>query len=279
MKMILICAAAGIGLAGMVLAGCGREDGNKAEVIATTAIAADVTRVVAGPDADVDQLLAGDASPHGYSASAKDRADLEDAELVVSWGSDLEAGLPLDGLDAFELVQHGDDPHVWMDPTLIAQAVPRLADALAERDPDHADGYRRRAESYAQELLELDARLRRILAIVPRENRKLVSSHDSLGHFAKRYGFDFVGAPFGLTPESEPSAERVADLIDAIERERVPAVFADETADSALMERIAGEANVEVVDDLLVEGFGDRVDGYEEMLIHDAERIAGALGR
>ena len=272
MKMILICAAVGI-----ALAGCGREDEDGATVVATTAIAADIARHVAGPDADVEQLLPGDASPHGYSASARDRADLEDAELVVSWGSDLEEGLPLDDLDPFELVQGTDDPHIWMNPRLIADAVPRLADALSESDPDHADGYRDRARDYAQHLRELDARIELILEPIPIANRKLVSSHDSLGHFAKRYDFEFVGAPFGLTPESEPNAQTVADLIDDIKRERVPAVFADETADSALMERIADAAGVEVVDDLLVEGFGGEAEGYEEMLLLDARRIAEAL--
>jgi hypothetical protein len=43
------------------------------------------------------------------------------------------------------------------------------------------------------------------------------------------------------------------------------------------MREIGREADVEVVDDLLTEGFGERVDGYEEMLRYDAERIAEAL--
>ena len=92
-----------------------------------------------------------------------------------------------------------------------------------------------------------------------------------------RYDFEFVGAPFGTAPESQASAETVADLIDRVESENVPAVFAEDTDDPELMKQIGREAGVEVVDDLLTEGFGDRVDSYEAMLRYDAERIAGAL--
>ncbi len=39
------------------------------------------------------------------------------------------------------------------------------------------------------------------------------------------------------------------------------------------------ELDVEVVEDLLVEGFGDGARTYEELLRHDARRIAQALAR
>ena len=110
------------------------------------------------------------------------------------------------------------------------------------------------------ELERLGQELDRTLAAIPPERRKLVSSHDSLGHFVDRFDFEFVGAPFGLVPESEASAETVADLIDRVEQEHVPAVFAEDTDDPELMRQIADEAGVEVVDDLLTEGFGGRVD-------------------
>lgn len=247
-------------------------------MVATTEIAADIVREVAGPDASVTQLLPGSASAHGYSASARDRAVLEEAELVVAWGSGFELGLPLDRVELFRLARMNPDPHVWMDPLFVAEVLPAVAEALAERDPEHAAGYRQRAREYADRLGALDRRIRDILADLEPEQRKLVSSHDSLGHFARRYDFEFVGAPFGLTPEAEPSASTVSRLIEKIERENVPAVFAEDSDDTELMRQIAEEANVEVVDDLLVEGFGGKVESYEEMLLFDAERIASALG-
>jgi zinc/manganese transport system substrate-binding protein len=275
MGMILICALA----AALALTSCGSDDGDGIEVIATTEVAADLARRVAGPDAHVETLVPAGASPHDFGASAKDRARLEDADVVVAWGAGLEAALPLDDLplEPVEVAEGERDPHVWMNPAYMALNLSRLTEALVDADPGHADAYRRRAAAYSGRLINLDRDVRRLLARVPEARRKLVTSHDSLGHFARRYDLEFVGAPFGTTPDSAPSADTVADLIERVERERVPAVFADETDDPEVLEQVAREADVEVVDDLLVEGFGDRVDGYEEMIRFDARRIAEAL--
>jgi ABC-type Zn uptake system ZnuABC Zn-binding protein ZnuA len=276
MGMILICFVVALAL----LVGCGGDAYEaRVEVIATTTIAADITARVAGPDARVDPLLSGSASPHDYGASAKDRARLEDADLVVAWGAGLEQGLPLGELERepFELADGERDPHIWMDPRRVARSLPELAEALAEADPDHAAGYRRRAGAYARELEAFDRGLRRTLATIPADRRKLVTSHDSLGHFARAYRFSLLGAASGLAPESEPSAERVASLIERVEHDDVPAVFAEASEDPGVIEQIAREAGVPLVDDLLIEGFGGDVASYEGMLRHDAERIAAAL--
>jgi zinc/manganese transport system substrate-binding protein len=268
--MILIFACA------VFLAGCSDSGGGGVEVVATNTIAADIAQKVAGPDAEVDSLIPESASPHDFALSAKDRAELEEADVVVAWGAGLEAGFDL-GDNAVELAGDRDDPHIWMDPTLVAAALPPLAGALADADPDHASGYRRRAAAYGRHLDDLDADLARTYSSIPPARRKLVSSHDSIEYLVRRYGLDFVGAPFGITPGTEPSAETVSSLIEKVEREHVPAVFAEDTDDPKLMDQIAREAGVRVVDDLLTEGFGGRVDSYEEMLRYDADRIAGAL--
>jgi ABC-type Zn uptake system ZnuABC Zn-binding protein ZnuA len=273
--MILICVLPVLALS----SGCGDSSSDGVDVVATNTIAADIAQHVAGPDADVEALLPESASPHDYAASAKDRARLEEADVVVAWDSGFEAGLPLADLDKapVQLAEGLENPHVWMNPKLVALSLDPLSAALARADPQHADAYRRRAAAYVDELSRLDRQVRRELAAIPPERRKLVSSHDSLGHFVDRYDFEFVGAPFGITPGAEPSAETVADLIDRVERENVPAVFAEDTDDPKLMNQIGEEAGVEVVDDLLTEGFGGRVDSYEDMLLYDAERITGAL--
>ncbi len=274
MGMILICVCVLLAF----VSGCGSDTGTSGvDVVATNSIAADIARNVAGPDAHVDSLLPETASPHDYALSAKDRAELEEADVVVAWGAGLEAGFQLND-DAVELVGDRDDPHIWMDPTLVAAALPGLATALGDADPDHAGAYRRRAAAYGRELERLDTDLKRTYSAIPPARRKLVSSHDSIGYLVRRYGFEFVGAPFGVTPGTEPSAETVSALIERVEREDVPAVFAEDTDDPKLMDQIGKEAGVEVVDDLLTEGFSGRVDSYEDMLRYDADRIAGALG-
>lgn len=304
----------------LVLAGCGGESGDPTEevkVVASTGVVADILEAVAGPDAEVVQIIPDGASPHSYAASAQDRREIAEATLAVFVADSLEEGLPLEDSErSFELAEHidadpadgkddhqddehdhgdekhgdeepqgedehghshdGEDPHIWLDPTKVAATLPELADALAEADPDSGDAYRERAGEFAAELRALDRDLADVVDELPEERRKLVTSHDAFGHFADRYDFEVVGAAFGTVPESEASARRVADLVDAIEAEAVPAVFAQEGDDPEVLRQIADEAGVEVIDDLRVSSPGEN-GSYAEMLRFTTERIVGAL--
>jgi zinc/manganese transport system substrate-binding protein len=301
MRMILILISAGAALA---LAACGSSDPDKAQVVATTGILASIAGQVAGDDAEVTQLIPDSASPHEFSLSADDRRELEEADLIASNGAGLEPGVPVEEADApswaladaagpllplAEAGTHEDepataeegsdvDPHLWMDPTRVARAAPELADALAAADPDHAGGYRQRAQALSNRLRELDREIARRVSALPVADRELVTSHDALGYFAERYDLRVIATALPSSgPEAEPSAQALAEVADAIRDSGVPAVFAEETDDPQVLEQVAEETDVEVVTDLLVEAPGS-AGSYEEMLRHDADRIVGALG-
>jgi zinc/manganese transport system substrate-binding protein len=276
----------------LALSACGSDDESSSdgpEVVATTGIVADITAGVAGPDASVEQIVPNGSSPHDFQLSAEDRQKLESADLVIVSGAGLEAGIPVDDVDApsWTLTDHvgellpfeegGSDPHVWMNPARVADAVPSLADALAEVDSDHADAYRERASAYATELRALDRELQETLGEVPAANRELVTSHDALGYFAEHYGFEVVATAFPASgPEAEASASQIAEVEDAVRASGVPTVFAGEEDDPETLRLIADETGVEVEESLLIESPGD-AGTYEEMLRHDAGLIAAGL--
>jgi ABC-type Zn uptake system ZnuABC Zn-binding protein ZnuA len=284
--------------------GCGSSDsGSGPTIAASTGIWADVTAQVAGDDAMVEQVIPDATSPHEFQLSAEDRATIEDSLLLVYNGADLEAGLPIDEIDVprFAVADHagelerfrpagslehptpeeeeqcGVDPHIWMDPSRVAAALPALADALAEADPEHADGYRRRAEDYAAELRQLDAEVEQAVSEIPPEDRKLVTSHDAMGYFADRYGFELLATPFPATgPEAEASAQTIKEVEDAVRSSGVPTIFAQETDDPEVLERIAGETGVAIEEHLLVEAPGE-AGSYLGMLREDAELLRAGL--
>src|SRR5215207_3919180 len=165
MRMRLLTPLIALMMLAALASGCGSSDDGDGPIIAvTTGIWVDVTEEVAGEDASVEQIIPDGTSPHDFQLSARDRAEIEDSVLLVYNGADLEAGIPIEDLDAtaFAMSDHAgqlrpSDPHVWMNPTRVAEAVPALAEALAKADPDHAAGYQKRAEDYVEELRALDA--------------------------------------------------------------------------------------------------------------------------
>jgi ABC-type Zn uptake system ZnuABC Zn-binding protein ZnuA len=303
------------GLAGS-LAACGSErEASEPTVTATTGIMADIAERVAGEDANVEQLIPDSASPHDFQLSAADRAEIEDSVLLVSNGAGLEAGIPIDEIEAptFALTENagdllggeagedeeeqieeeqtgeeeehaedqdehrGSDPHVWMDPTRVAAALPALAEALAEADPEHAAGYRRRASAFGAKLRRADAEIRKRVGAIPPPDRQLVTSHDAMAYFADRYGFEVVATPFSAAgPEAEASARTINQVEEAIASSDVPTVFAQETDDPEVLRQIAEDTGVQIEEHLLVESPGD-AGSYLEMLLLDAELIVSGL--
>jgi ABC-type Zn uptake system ZnuABC Zn-binding protein ZnuA len=223
-----------------------------------------------------------DGEEHAEEAEGTAEADHadEDADHQAESGqaTEEEDHAAEDGEDV-----HGEyDPHVWHDVTNAIHMVERIRDALTEADPRNAAVYRANAERYIGELRELDETVRERTSALPEERRKLVTSHDTFGYFAQRYGFEIVDTALGVTTEeSEPSAAEIAQLIREIEEAGVPAVFTENVSNPGVMERVAQETGAEVAPPLYTDALGEpgsEGGTYLEMVRYNADTIVEALG-
>ena len=243
-----------------LLAACGEEDAggaNRLDVVATTGQAADFAREVGGARVDVTGLLAPNADPHEFELRPHDLRRLGGAELVVRSGGDLDDWLE-DAIDssgsdapvltlADHVVLEGDDPHWWQDPRHAIAATAALRDALVDADPRGADAYRRRAAAYTARLVRLDRAVRACIDELPAADRTLVTTHDSLGYFARRYGIRVVGAVIpSRSTVAQPSAGEIAALVETIRREHVKAIFAESSVNPDVEEAVAHESGASV---------------------------------
>ena len=176
---------------------------------------------------------------------------------------------------------HGElDPHFWFDPLRVKQAVNSIAAQLSTIDPEGQVSYRENAAAYSNALDELHAWIEEQVATLPEERRLLVTSHDSFQYFAKRYGFEVVGAIFPISTETEPTAQELAELIETIEHAGAPAVFAEKSHSARLGQRVAEQTGATLVGGLytgsLSEPGGD-ADTYIDLMRYNVETIVGAL--
>jgi zinc/manganese transport system substrate-binding protein len=300
-------------LLALPLAACGSDDadaGGRPTVVVTTTILGDVVEHLVGDGADVEVLMPRGADPHDVQLSARQAADVREADALVTNGAGFEAGFAdalaaatADGVpthaaidDVATLVlgedahahehagedeEHGDseevDPHFFTDPDRTADAAEGIAAFLEAEVPGLATD-----DGYVAELRALADEVEATLAPIPEADRVLVTNHEVFGYFADRYGFEVVGAvvPGGGTG-AEPDAAALDELATVIRDEGVPAIFADTSAPQDLADALAAEVgDVEVVA-LFTESLGEPGSGgatYEEMVRTNAERIAGALG-
>jgi len=179
---------------------------------------------------------------------------------------------------------HGDfDPHIWGDVTNAIAGVETIRAALGSADGADAATYDANADAYAAELTELDAFIRAEVGKLPEDRRKLVTSHDTFGYFARAYGFEIVGTALNsLTTESnDPPASEIAALVEEIDGSGVPAIFAENVSNSDLMQTIADEAGVTLAPPLYTDALGEpssEGETYIAMMRSNTSTIVNALG-
>jgi zinc transport system substrate-binding protein len=132
----------------------------------------------------------------------------------------------------------GLDPHVWLDPTRLAAIGDALAVRMGEADPDAAAGFTERARALHAELDALDQEYETGLATCQR--REIVTSHTAFGYLATRYDLEQVGIT-GLSPEEEPSAQRLAAVAEEAREHGATTIFFETLVSPKIAETIAKE--------------------------------------
>ena len=242
-----------------LLAACGDEaaGGNRLDVVATTGQAADFAHAVGGARVRVTGLLQPNADPHEYELRPHDVRALAGAKLIVRSGGDLDDWLD-DAIDssgsdapvitlADSVRLDGDDPHWWQDPRNAIAAVEALRDGLIAADPRGARTYRRNAAAYTRRLVRLDREVAACIAEIPESQRTLVTTHDALGYYARRYGIRVVGAVIpSRSTVAQPSAGETAALVETIRREHVKAIFAESSVNPDVEQAVARDAGAKI---------------------------------
>jgi zinc/manganese transport system substrate-binding protein len=224
-------------------------------VVVSFSILEDIVHEVGGSDVAVTSLIGRDANEHVFEPRPDQVRLLAQARVFVVNGLGLEGWVtrliqsaqyrgPLvvatEGIAPIGATEGSTDPHAWQNPRNGIIYAKNIMRALAAIDPEHAEAYRQRLRGYEAQLEALDQRVRDILGEIPREKRRVITTHDAFAYYGKAYGIAFT-APEGLNTDSELSAKTVAELIRQIRREGIKALFLENISDPRLMQAIARE--------------------------------------
>ena len=293
--------ALGVAAAALLATGCGNDasSGSGVQVTASTTHLADMATNVAGERAEVTSILAATADPHDYEPRPSDAEALLETDLILRSGGDLDLWLDdlLEGSGASapvvdvlaELAADGEpadgepDPHWWQSPADAIAAVELIRDRLTAADPEGAEDYEANAAAYLRELRFLDRSIAACMERVPASERKLITSHDSLGRYAERYGIEVVGAAVpALSTQAQPSAGETAALVELIREQGVRTSFPEAGVSVDLEQAIAEDAGAEVGGELWADALGPPGSGgetyVEAMAANTAELVDGFTG-
>jgi zinc/manganese transport system substrate-binding protein len=274
----------------------------KPKVVATFSILGDLARNVGGDRVEVSTLVGPDGDAHVYSPTPADGRRLAEAKLVIANGLKLEGWMGrlikssgtkarvIEGAKGVQPVKaegehghghpHADiDPHAWQSVPNVKLYVANIRDGLIAADPAGKADYEASAAAYLAKLDALDTEVRAAVERIPRDRRKIITSHDAFGYFQKAYGVAFV-APQGVSTEAEASAKDVARIIQQIRREKIPAVFLENISDQRLVARIAKESGAKIGGRLYSDALsaeGGPAGTYIDMMRHNIRALSAAL--
>ena len=283
-------------------------------------VVGEILTCAVGSDASMTVVMPIGADPHDFQPSSEQVAAMSTADVVVANGLFLEEGLvsvleslETDGVNVLHIAElvnplpfaddhgddhshdHGDDhadesseehshgdfdPHFWFDMDRMALAAELIGSELATSTG--VGDYEDCGVSVATGIRSAEADVIASLQAIPAESRVLVTDHDAFGYFADRYDFRVAGVvvPGGSTL-SDPSSRELAELVEVIEREAVPAIFANTATDSDVVAALAAEVgrDIQVVPLFVgsLGGPGSGAEDYISMMVLNASLIAAAL--
>ena len=267
-------------------------------VASLSTILTEIAQRVGGTHVAVTGLVQPGIDPHEYEPKPADISRIAEAELVLASGKHLEgylAKLHHSSGSAGTFLEVGDripslkmnaeagtsgqieDPHWWNSVANVQLATGIVRDALVQIDPGHIQEYRKNAAAYLDELDQLQRWARVKVAELPRDQRRLVTSHDAFQYFARDFGFT-IDSIEGVSPEDEPSNRKVIELIDTIRRAHVKAVFGEFGNNPKVLNAITRESGAKAGGELFADGLGrDDASTYVGMMKHNLTTIVDGL--
>ncbi|MFD1955880.1 metal ABC transporter solute-binding protein, Zn/Mn family [Paenibacillus thailandensis] len=238
---------------------------------------------IGGDEVNVVNLVPAGVEPHDWTPKSQDIETASNADLFLyngagfeSWADNFLQGISKDSTvktavisDGIELLEgegeeheehgeeheeHGEeeghehdshvDPHTWVSPKSALIMAENVKNALVEADAAHKDVYEANYADLKQRLEELDARYETELAGVTRKD--IVVSHQAFSYLARDYGLNQV-AIMGLSPDAEPRAQDLMNVVKFVKDNDVQYIFFEELVSDQLAKTLADEAGVETL--------------------------------
>ena len=254
------------------------EDARPLRIVCTSFPCYDFARAVAGDQGEIQLLIKPGAEVHSYEPTPSEVLAIAGCDLFVYIGGESDAWVRsiLDsfGGDAprtlrfFDCVEgieeeeqegmtladghdHGAeeteyDEHIWTSPVNAAAMVRFLGDALCALCPEDAEEFAERAERYAAEIMDLDDEIRETVDSAARRELIFADRFPFL-YFVREYGLDYRAAFPSCAAESEPSAKTLADLIERVRADGIPAVYTIELSSGRTAQAISEETGAKVL--------------------------------
>lgn len=279
--LLLLCALL---LGGCTAREMPTDDDGRLRVVTTLYPYYDFARQIAGEHADITLLLSPGREAHSFEPTPLDAVTIARADVFLYNGGESEVWVD-DMLDAageniavtralmpyadaleeeytegmqgahdeheHEHDEHDEheeleyDEHVWTSPQNAKKLCAAICEALCEADEAHADDYRANLDAYTARLDALDARFCALRENAMRDTL-IVADRFPLLYLCREYDLDYRAAFHGCASDTEPSLATIKYLIDRVNDEHIPVVYAVDLSSADIADVVAESTGAQV---------------------------------
>lgn len=221
---------------------------------------AEFAKRVGGDYVDVVNITPAGVEAHDYEPTPRDIAAIRVSKVFLyqgagfdPWaertaqdlkGTDVKVVNMSENFDLKPIDNNGGaakDPHIWLDPLLVQKETAVIRDAIIGVYPEQAAVFNKNTDTFNFALAQLDAAIRNGLKGCALKD--IIVSHQAFGYFGARYGIN-VTAIAGISPEEEPSAQRLGEMAKLAKGKNIKTVFFETLVSPKLAETVAQEAGL-----------------------------------
>ena len=236
-----------------------------------------IASAIADGVTETEVLLPDGASEHDYSLRPSDVKRLQNADLVVWVGPEMEAFMQkpvskLPGAKQVTIAQledvkpllmksiHGDDDdhdhaeksdedhhhgdfnmHLWLSPEIARATAVAIHGKLVELMPQSRAKLDANLKDFEAQLASTETQVGNELA--PLKGKGYFVFHDAYGYFEKQFGLTPLGH-FTVNPEIQPGAQRLHEIRTQLVEQKATCVFAEPQFRPAVVESVARGTSV-----------------------------------
>lgn len=277
----------------LILVGCSNNDidSDKPQVYTSFYALYDFTKEIAGDNVDVYNIVPAGTEPHDWEPTVQDMSNINNADVLFynglgmeSWIDKVKSSLVSSEVRFKELSlgvqvdENGTDPHIWLDPQNVKIMCKNILDTLCEIDPDNKDIYEVNYNNYMVSLDSLDKLYTDTITNV--YNKNIVVSHEAYSYLCNAYGLKQIAID-GISADSEPSPDKMKDLISFINENNIKYIFYEELVSQKTAEILAQETGTKLLPLNPFEGLTNeeisRGENYISVMYENLENIKMAL--
>jgi len=217
------------------------------------------SKEIGGDNVSVTTVTPAGVEPHDFEPKPRDLTAVYNSEILVVNGLGLEPWankikdelvskkiIVVSASDGVDVIEKDDqpDPHIWLDPVSAQRSVLNIRDGLIKVDPENEDIYRTNADNLIVKLVNLDNLYRKSLFDCKQDT--VIASHSVFGYLEKRYRFH-QDTLAGLSPDEEPSTQRVAQLINTIKHNNIKYILTETLLSPKLSETLSRETGAIII--------------------------------